>query len=154
SAAHQKGLTFAIAGHGQVACDLEAVRDRPPSAWLDLLGENQLSLASRIGEIHSEGLSPAATRVWTALECLRKAGLPADAPLTLEASADDGWVVLKSGTLLITSCIMPIAGSTNSLAFAIALQPTQASAVSESGGDTFAPFTRKSLHSGADSRPN
>jgi hypothetical protein len=49
--------------------------------------------------------------------------LPAESPLVLEASAADGWILLRSGTLLIASCVVPVADMKQQLAFAIALRP-------------------------------
>jgi enediyne polyketide synthase len=128
STAHQQTLTLAIAGKGQVACDLETVTERSDSAWLGLLGKERLELAARIARVRPEALGAAATRLWTAFECLRKAGLPPEAPLVLEATTEDGWVVLRSGMLLIASCVVAIAALKEPLAFAIALRPEDDSA--------------------------
>jgi enediyne polyketide synthase len=123
SAAHQEALTFAIAGKGEVGCDVEAVIERPETAWLDLLGKDRLELASRLPLANGERFSGSATRLWTCIECLRKAGMPANAPLVFEAAAEDGWVLLRSGTILIATCVLAIQDVNEPLAFAIAFRP-------------------------------
>jgi hypothetical protein len=75
-----------------------------------------------------EGLSGSATRLWTSLECLRKAGLTAITPLVYETTTEDGWVMLRSGTLLIATCVLSVQDVKEPLAFAIALrEPTTGS---------------------------
>lgn len=101
SAAHGSGLTFCVAGPGPLGCDVEAVAVRPGSEWDGLLGPNR-SLADVIAEEAGEELAVAATRVWTAAECLQKAGLPQRSPLAL-LSAGDGLVLLASGDLRIAT---------------------------------------------------
>jgi enediyne polyketide synthase len=127
SAAHQEALTFAIAGKGEVACDVETVAERTDSAWLGLLGTDRLALASRLSLEHGEPLSSSATRLWTSLECLRKAGLPPEAPLVFEAAAEDGWILLRSGTLLIATCVLSVQDMKEPLTFAIAFRSESAS---------------------------
>lgn len=83
SAAHSNGLTLAVAGRGPVACDLEPVTARSDQVWRDLLGHEHWSLAELIAAEASEDLQTSATRVWTALESLKKAEAPENAPLVL-----------------------------------------------------------------------
>ncbi|RFU38798.1 SDR family NAD(P)-dependent oxidoreductase, partial [Actinomadura logoneensis] len=81
SAAHGAGVTLCVASDTTVSCDVETVADRSEADWAGLLGRHRdLAglLAGDLGEDHGT----AATRVWAAAECLRKAGLPDDAPLT------------------------------------------------------------------------
>jgi len=48
----------------------------------------------------------AATRVWAAMECLRKAGAPVNAPLTL-SGGNESCPMLSSGRLsIVTVCVM------------------------------------------------
>ncbi|HEU4455752.1 MAG TPA: SDR family NAD(P)-dependent oxidoreductase, partial [Longimicrobium sp.] len=83
SAAHCGELTLGVAGLGPLGCDLERVTPRPASLWRDLLGADGFRLAEEIARQAGEELDAAATRVWSARECLRKAGLPHDAPLVI-----------------------------------------------------------------------
>jgi enediyne polyketide synthase len=48
-----------------------------------LLGDAALQLAGVIAEVTGEAIDIAATRIWSAKECLKKAGLPAQTSLTL-----------------------------------------------------------------------
>ncbi|HEY6320291.1 MAG TPA: SDR family NAD(P)-dependent oxidoreductase, partial [Thermoanaerobaculia bacterium] len=106
SVAHAASLVLAIAGDGTgdpIGCDLEPVVERTAETWRDLLGAERFALAQLIAGQPGELPGGAATRIWTAAESLHKAGSPAGAPLLLEASLDDGWLLLSSGTLRIAS---------------------------------------------------
>ena len=108
STAHAGELTLAVIGSS--GCDLEAVAPRP---WRDLLGPERLALAHQLGE----QIDVAGTRVWTALECLKKAGA-ADAPLQVGPTVASavpadaaaplpeplGWVLFASGPRTIATC--------------------------------------------------
>ena len=63
--------------------------------WRDLLGDD--SLARLIVREAKEDFHAAATRIWCALECVKKAGVGPRTPLTLSAIESDGWVVLGAG---------------------------------------------------------
>ncbi|GLF98792.1 type I polyketide synthase [Streptomyces yaizuensis] len=85
-----------------VACDAETVTARPAADWDALLGDHA-PLARLIARETGDTPDTAATRVWTALECLQKAGLTAAAPLALAPGPRDGWAVLTSGGLRIAT---------------------------------------------------
>jgi enediyne polyketide synthase len=118
SAAHTDEFTLGVAGDGRIGCDLEPVVPRAEAAWRDLLGPERFKLASRISA--GQDLDSAGTRVWNAIECLKKTGFPADAPLVLESVAADGWVMLRSGSLIIATCIVSVRGTKTPLAVAVA----------------------------------
>ncbi len=120
SASHQDALTLAIAGNQPVACDLEAVSARPRSVWRDLLGERACAMAEKIAGERSEALDSSASRLWTVLECLKKAGAPVEAPLVFETT-EDGWLVLRSGDLAIASCLIAVQGMNQLMAVALAV---------------------------------
>ena len=112
SASHAGGLVLAVAGGGNddgdgcgggLGCDLEAIVEKPAGTWRDLLGAERYALAELIASQPGERPDAAATRVWTAAESLHKAGSPAGAPLLLEAVLDDGWLLLRSGSLRVAS---------------------------------------------------
>ena len=106
SVAHATNLVLAVAGNGTgdpIGCDLESVVQRTPETWRDLLGAERFALAQLIAGQPGELPAGAATRIWTAAESLHKAGSAAGAPLLLEASLDDGWLLLRSGNLRIAS---------------------------------------------------
>jgi enediyne polyketide synthase len=103
SASHGAGVTLAVVGPERVGCDAEAVRDRTPEDWQALLGDEQFALAELIQRERSEALSTAATRVWGAVECLRKTGRAVAGPVTLARSGPGAWVLLNSGQAQIAT---------------------------------------------------
>jgi enediyne polyketide synthase len=108
SAAHSNGLTLAVAGPSPLACDLEPVRVRSEQVWRDLLGREGWSLAELIAAEAGEHVQTSATRVWTALESLKKADAPHDAPLVLLSCSQgkQGCVSLAASGLRIASSIV------------------------------------------------
>ncbi len=81
--AYGEGLLLGVSGEGLLGCDLEPVVSRAPSDWEALLGSPGCRLAQQMCQITGDGFDTAATRVWTVLESMKKAGLPPDTPLTL-----------------------------------------------------------------------
>ena len=126
SVAHVRELTLAVATRGGVGCDVEEVTARTGAIWNDLLGREGFHLAELIANEHAESLDTAATRLWTARECMKKAGLAAQAPLVLESSAADGWATLRSGSLRIASGVVAVRSGGNPLAVAVALEANAA----------------------------
>ncbi|MEU9829810.1 type I polyketide synthase [Micromonospora chersina] len=100
SSSHGAGLTLAVAAQARVSCDVEPVAARTTETWRDLLGSHY-GLAELVANEWRESVDTAATRVWTALECLQKIGLPAHAPLTLTPAARENWVVFASGPIRV-----------------------------------------------------
>jgi enediyne polyketide synthase len=119
SASHAGDLTLAVAGRGPIGCDLEPVAPRDGGLWRDLLGPERFRLADLIRRQAGEDLDTAATRVWTAIECLKKAGAPAEAPLVLGDVAAEGWIVLRSGRLATATVIARARGVERPLAIGI-----------------------------------
>jgi len=119
SASHSGSLTMAVAAHGPVGCDLELVASRPAGIWSDLLGVERFKLAEIISRETQETLDVAATRVWTSLECLKKAGSGMTAPLVFAGAAHNGWVLLASGELKIVSGVVRTDGVKEELAIAL-----------------------------------
>jgi enediyne polyketide synthase len=121
SAAHARHLTLAVAGAGVVACDVEEVTARAGAVWDGLLGTDRLKMAERISRERPEGLIAAATRLWTAIECMKKAGLPPEAPLVLDSTTSDGWVLFRSGALTIATGVVSLPATDIPLAVGLAL---------------------------------
>ena len=96
SASHGAGVTIAVVSAGAVACDLEPVVGRTEAETAALLGVHFPLVAQLVRQTAGEPAT-AATRVWTALECLQKAGLPVDGPLSVEPGDGGAWAVLASG---------------------------------------------------------
>ncbi|MFD1537929.1 type I polyketide synthase [Nonomuraea guangzhouensis] len=94
SIAHAAGVTMATTTAG---CDLETVTPRSRQTWSTLLGPDRLALAEAVADEAGEDFDTAATRVWTAAECLVKAGRPVDAAVTFDSAREGGWVGLVAG---------------------------------------------------------
>jgi len=119
SAAHAGELTLAVAGPGPIACDLEPVVAKPASVWQDLLGPERFALAEIIAKEAGEDVDIAATRVWAAGECLKKAGALDNAPLRFVASLEDGWVPLSVRSLIVSTLVAPAHGVEGRLVLAV-----------------------------------
>jgi len=128
SAAHALDFTLAVARTGGTACDLEAVASRTDTVWRDLLGAESLQLAERITRAHGESADAAATRLWTAMECLKKLGQPVTSPLVLETSTDDGWTQLRAGGIRIMTCVAAVRGLPSPLVLSVAFAPAATAA--------------------------
>lgn len=123
SAAHANDFTLAVAGAGGAACDLEAVTARTDAVWCDLLGGETFKLAVRIARERAESVDAAATRLWAARECMKKIGKPVKSPLVLESNTADGWTLLRSGAITISTCVAAVRGLNSPLGLAVALKP-------------------------------
>ena len=119
SASHSSDLTMAVAANTKVACDLERVATRLPEIWRDLLGVERCKLAELISRETQETLDAAATRVWTAAECLKKAGAGTTAPLVFVSAASNESVLLASGELKVASFVVQTDGANQKLAIAL-----------------------------------
>ncbi|WP_242900827.1 type I polyketide synthase [Actinomadura terrae] len=118
SCSHGAGLTMGVAAAGPVACDLEPVVARSTTDWDALLGRHRVLCDLIVAET-GEDPQVAATRVWVAMECLAKNGLPATAPLTLGAARRPGWAVLASGELRVATFVTRLHGAPEPVAFAL-----------------------------------
>lgn len=94
SVTHCGDLHLAVASKNLVAVDAERI-DQSDIDWPNLLGE-RYELAKQIARQWNEPLETSQTRVWTALECLKKAGKPFNAPLTV---ADSGKLMSGDATI-------------------------------------------------------
>ncbi len=118
SASHSADLTLAIAGSGQVACDVETAIERTPEDWAGLLGEDLLAVGELLAADAREPLSVAHTRVWSALECVRKTGDMTQA-LTVHRVDPDGWAVLSHGSARIATWVTTVNDRTDPVVFAV-----------------------------------
>jgi enediyne polyketide synthase len=126
SAAHAGDLTLAVAGPHPLGCDVEPAVARPSAAWRDLLGLERFALAEIVAQRMGEDADAAATRVWAACECLKKAGAMLDAPLVLADTSADGWVVLSSGALRVAAWVASVPRSESRLALAVLVRSDNA----------------------------
>lgn len=121
SSAHSGRLTLAISSEQRLACDMEAVKGWRVSEWTNLLSSAQRALAEVIARETGEEFDTAATRVWTAAECLKKVGIPA-APSWLLTSGprdESGWLMLSSPSVSAATWVGNVQASAQPIAFAV-----------------------------------
>lgn len=106
STAHEPRYTLALVSDHAIACDVEPADPRSAEAWQQLLGKHW-PVATRLAEEANEDLDSAATRVWGAMECVRKLGLR-DASLTLAQSPHDDVVTIHAGTQTVHSWVIRV----------------------------------------------
>jgi len=121
SAAHGAGLTLAVVADGRLACDVEPAAERTAQEWAGLLAA-RVGLADLVAAELSESPDLAGTRVWAAAECLQKAGLGIDSPLTLDPSPRPGWSLLRSGPLQIATFATAVRDNPVPVVFAILVE--------------------------------
>jgi enediyne polyketide synthase len=121
SFSHCDDLVLVAAGDGPLGCDLEQVKARSRQSWSDLLRSQRLALAEQISEATGEDTDISATRVWTVLESLKKAGAMSDTPLLLEETAGDGWVLISAGSMTCTTGLLAVAGCDRPLVIGLAV---------------------------------
>ncbi|GAB3885190.1 hypothetical protein GCM10029964_047450 [Kibdelosporangium lantanae] len=114
SASHGAGMTVVVAGSGALTCDVEAAVHRDD--WAGLLGEQQLAVRDLLAANEDEHI--AGTRVWSALECVRKAAGTSQA-LALDHVDTEGWVVLSAGDARIATWATTVNGQPDPVVFAV-----------------------------------
>ncbi|WP_103502616.1 MULTISPECIES: type I polyketide synthase [unclassified Streptomyces] len=103
SSSHTDGLTLSATAAWPVACDVEAVVQRSTEDVAGLLGSHA-ALAELAARESGDDPGTAATRVWSALECLRKHGLDSAVPLTAGPAVEaPGWLLFDSGELRVAT---------------------------------------------------
>ncbi|WP_410589853.1 type I polyketide synthase [Amycolatopsis sp. lyj-23] len=118
SASHTAQLTLAVTGRGQLTCDIETAIERTDEDWAGLLGEELVAVGRLLAADTGEPLAVANTRVWSALECVRKTGLMTQA-LTVRRVEPDGWALLASGSALIATWSTTVNDRPDPVVFAV-----------------------------------
>lgn len=108
-----------------VGCDLQHVQRRRAGEWAVLLGSEGFKLAGVVAELSQEHLDVSGTRVWTAREAMKKAGVASGAPLTFDADCLSHWIVFKSGGTHVFSSWIESPTTGVELCIAIALSNVQ-----------------------------
>jgi len=121
SAAHSNGLTLAVAAPELAGCDLEPICPRAGEVWRDLLGPERWQLAQLIARQAQEDIHTAATRVWTAMESLAKAGVSQNGPLVLLSSSLDGKGGISLGAPGVTVVTSVLRLRSDPMPFAVAV---------------------------------
>ena len=118
SAAHGAGVSLVVTGSGRLGCDVEAVAQRTEEDWAGLLGEGLSRVRDLVMAESGEDADVAGTRVWCALECLRKTGTTTR-DLTVDRVDPDGWVVLSTGDARIATWVTTVNDLPTPVAFAV-----------------------------------
>jgi enediyne polyketide synthase len=118
SAAHGAGLTLCTAGTGVLSCDVEPVVARTAEDWQGLLGVHA-DLAALTGGVTGEDQDTAATRVWSVVECMQKAGRSTLGPVSLLSTQKAGWVVFSTGDGSVATFVTTVRGITEPVVFAV-----------------------------------
>jgi enediyne polyketide synthase len=120
SASHQDRLTLAVASENIVSCDLE--QDIKFDTPAQLIGDDSIALSRMIASSVQEADNKSVTRVWSAKECLKKAGASFDAPLILTSSHRDGWVVLATDRFKIASVFCKMKNEADDTCFSFLIE--------------------------------
>ncbi|MBM9508605.1 type I polyketide synthase [Actinacidiphila acididurans] len=123
SVSHGAGQTIAVGADLPVGVDMETVVERSEEDWQGLLGE-QFALAQLLAEENSEDFHTAATRVWGAVECLRKTG-HARIELAAGTPRPDRWVLLRSGRATVATFVTTVRGTAEPVVFALSTEGSE-----------------------------
>lgn len=118
SASHGAGLTLVVAGEGQPTCDIEPVVARGAEDWSALLGAELLAVAGQLAAETDEAADVVNTRVWSAMECVRKTGLMTQS-IAVERVHRDGWVSLAAGRAKVATWVTEVHGRETPIVFAV-----------------------------------
>ena len=116
---HAGDLAFAVAAAGPVGCDIEPVMQRAEIVWRDLLGSERFELATLIARQCGEDFAASATRVWSAVEALKKAGAAVDQTPLSPRQVDAAWVVLASGEMVVATWVGRLGHQPKAMATAV-----------------------------------
>ncbi|WP_367138233.1 SDR family NAD(P)-dependent oxidoreductase [Saccharothrix sp. HUAS TT1] len=119
SASHGAGVTFAVAaGSGTIGVDVESAVARSEDDWTGLLGDDLIAVRDLLTTEVGETAAIAGTRVWSALECLRKTGSTSQA-LTVDRVHPDGWAVLSTGDAKVATWVTTVNDRPEPVVFAV-----------------------------------
>ena len=118
SASHGAGLTMVVTGPDRLTCDVEVAAERAEEDWAGLLGPELLAVRDQIASGTGENAAVAGTRVWAAVECIRKTGA-LDQALTVHSVRPDGWVLLSAGAARAATWVTTLTGHTEPVVFAV-----------------------------------
>ncbi|QQQ74287.1 SDR family NAD(P)-dependent oxidoreductase [Saccharothrix sp. 6-C] len=119
SASHSAGVTFAAAAPGgTLGVDVEEAVGRSEEDWAGLLGDDLIAVRDLLASEVGETAAIAGTRVWSALECLRKTGSTTQA-LTVDRVHPDGWAVLSTGDAKVATWVTTVVDRAEPVVFAV-----------------------------------
>ncbi|WNV84587.1 type I polyketide synthase [Umezawaea sp. Da 62-37] len=122
SASHGAGVSLVVTGAGRLGCDVEEVGHRTVEDWTDLLGTALTGVRDLVAAESGEDADVAGTRMWSALECLRKVGVT-DRTLAVHGVHENGWVVLAAGDARVATWVTTLNGRSAPVVFAVLSAP-------------------------------
>ncbi|MEW2548179.1 type I polyketide synthase [Streptomyces sp. NPDC047002] len=125
SSSHGAGVTLAVAGAAPVGCDVETVDARSAEDWADMLGPKAGALAGLLAREHGEDVDTASTRVWSAVECLRKTGHARVDLVAASEAGPGGWRLLHSGRTTVATFVTTLSGLDRPVVFALSTERSQ-----------------------------
>jgi enediyne polyketide synthase len=87
SLAHDEHVCFCVVGRGVQGCDIEPVTHRSVEDWIALLSDSRYPLIQQLES--KDSVDRAGTRIWTAIEAIRKATKAKDINLAIERIEGD-----------------------------------------------------------------
>jgi enediyne polyketide synthase len=125
SSAHGAGVTFTVAGTGAAAADVEVVTRRTAEDWAGLLGPDGYALARLVAREQDEDQSVAATRVWGAIEAVRKTGRARADLAVAGGRRADRWVLFDAGDARIATFPTALRGIAEPVVFTMLAGPEE-----------------------------
>ena len=101
SCSHDDRLCLCVAGRTRLGCDIETISHRSEEEWTELLGISRTPLLKTVAGL-DKSIDMAGSRVWCALEALRKATDMKDSEVKYDRRMED-CLVFKGGDISILS---------------------------------------------------
>ena len=102
SRSYSSGNSVSIMADDVVSCDMERITARERGSWELLLG-GRTGMLKRISEAMNEDFDAAASRIWSAMECIRKSGLTLFSQLSIGAKDSPAIIYFNCGEHRIIS---------------------------------------------------
>ncbi|MFF4221459.1 SDR family NAD(P)-dependent oxidoreductase [Streptomyces abikoensis] len=122
-AAHLGDRVLAAVAGRPVAVDWAPVPDAPPERWRSLLGPRAAAVAEEADRATGGEPGHGYARLLTCRQVMLALGARPDAPLRVERTAADGWVLLGAGDLAVATVVVRVAGLPSPVAVAVGSGP-------------------------------
>ncbi|MFD8997526.1 SDR family oxidoreductase [Streptomyces abikoensis] len=122
-AAHLGDRVLAAVAGRPVAVDWAPVPDAPPERWRSLLGPRAAAVAEEADRATGGPPGHGYARLLTCRQVMLALGARPDAPLRVERTAADGWVLLRAGDLAVATVVVRVAGLPAPVAVAVGSGP-------------------------------
>ncbi|EPX75611.1 beta-ketoacyl synthase [Salipiger mucosus DSM 16094] len=119
SNAHGAGWRLSVRARWPVGVDLQEQPDHDRNGWTRLVGEEGMRLADALTDLTGIDAGRAATHVWAAREAMKKAGMPAGAPLSVDPASTAQWLRLRSGDWVVYASAFAPDGAARPLCLAV-----------------------------------